>query len=605
MANPSKQFEMIRLYPNLSSDPSAGKVGEIYYNTIFQSLRLCIDPAPIWTSVGASTDSFQDKNVLLIGGGVWTNTDNATSNTLTFTDTAYLDAAGLSKTSNQINSGSFDMVNGDILYVDLNRINVPTILTPVLAQIDEIPFNTNRLIIARCINGIIIVNDRISLLPNSAGSLDQSSTTLDTQNSNLKLIGGGVWSLSSSNTLSWNASAYIQVSGLPIAANTVPDSSFVLSPGDFIYASVYRSGTSNVVTCVVGNTVPSELDIFVIAYYDGFVAWLANGERLTVGESKEAGESVSIELLSSLGAANWGDRTGQLRLLSEPIPSNLTILTPINKNGIDSTARSLSIRGLDVKFEGARINWQSGTILDYASGTNVIGTFIAPATVIADEQFRWYSVSLVKNFVNANNEVEFNIAITPSIQDSDILKASYVNNSIPVGQVLLQNTGGTIQPISQSNIIQNTIGAGATGASGTNKTIQFNNLDALDGDSRFIWDSSKGAIGLNGLEYNVLSSPIAINDNQTSWTSIISFNKTSYPFVIIEYSVIKSGIYRVGRFLLTNDGTNVGFNDDYTETGFSGINFYAQISGSDVNVIYTSTATGSSGILKFSARKWS
>jgi hypothetical protein len=58
MANPSKQFELIRLYPRLSSDPITGKVGEIYYNTSFNALRVCVSSSPLlWKAIGGGTVS--------------------------------------------------------------------------------------------------------------------------------------------------------------------------------------------------------------------------------------------------------------------------------------------------------------------------------------------------------------------------------------------------------------------------------------------------------------------------------------------------------------------------------------------------------------------
>lgn len=47
MANPSKQFEFIRLYPNLSSDPIAGRIGEFYWNTTINAPKVCVDDSPV------------------------------------------------------------------------------------------------------------------------------------------------------------------------------------------------------------------------------------------------------------------------------------------------------------------------------------------------------------------------------------------------------------------------------------------------------------------------------------------------------------------------------------------------------------------------------
>jgi hypothetical protein len=55
MGNPSKSFEFIRLYPKLSADPVSGKLGEMYFNTLNNSLRLCISESPLtWKSLGGS-----------------------------------------------------------------------------------------------------------------------------------------------------------------------------------------------------------------------------------------------------------------------------------------------------------------------------------------------------------------------------------------------------------------------------------------------------------------------------------------------------------------------------------------------------------------------
>lgn len=47
MANPSKSFEFIRLYPSLTADPVDGRVGEIFYNVTMNTLRICVDDSPV------------------------------------------------------------------------------------------------------------------------------------------------------------------------------------------------------------------------------------------------------------------------------------------------------------------------------------------------------------------------------------------------------------------------------------------------------------------------------------------------------------------------------------------------------------------------------
>lgn len=144
-------------------------------------------------------------------------------------------------------------------------------------------------------------------------------------------------------------------------------------------------------------------------------------------------------------------------------------------------------------------------------------------------------------------------------------------------------------------------GGGAAG--GANKDVQFNNGGALDGDSRLQWDATLGALDFNGMKYGVLSSGITLLDNQASPVLAVAYDKT-YNFVIIEYSISRGGESRVGRLILPNNGTSVSINDDFVDTASVGIVFSASIVGSNVNINYTSTSTGSNGTFKYTIRRW-
>jgi hypothetical protein len=609
MSNPSKHFEMIRLYPKLNADPATGKVGEIYYNTSINALKLCINSAPTWTVIGESTLPFQDKNALLTEGGVWDNTLNNPASELSFSQDAYIQLPGLPKTSNKIEPNTFTLLDGEVVYVDVNRTATPTTLTPAISNINALTFNSDRLILARCIGTTVIINNRLPLISGDKGSLDTFVRGYDNQNFNLKLVGDGKVFYQNNNLIFENDS-YVNIPGLPLAANKIEASAYTIDANEILYVVLNRTNTIQTLTPL---NVPIEtslpLDSFVIATNTGTDLILCTGDKLSENQIKSLGEGISVENLSIIGATDWKDKEGQLRILAEKAltPSGFTeftFITPANKIAIDQTQRSLSVKNLDVSFDGAKINWNTGEIFDY-SGVTLLSTFTAPNTLILDGFSRWYSVSLVPGAANLDNEIPLTLNILPATADSTTLKAPYAPNSIQLGQVLLSNVGGTIEPITQSSIIQNAIGAGATGASGPNSSIQFNNLDALAGDADLTWDSGEKELGLGLLKYEVLSLPLLVNDDQSSWQSLISFNKSLHRFVIVEYSLQKSGIYRVGRFLITNDGTNVGFNDDYTETAFSGVNFQAQVSGLNVEIVYTSTLTGANGIFKFSARKWS
>lgn len=141
-------------------------------------------------------------------------------------------------------------------------------------------------------------------------------------------------------------------------------------------------------------------------------------------------------------------------------------------------------------------------------------------------------------------------------------------------------------------------GAGPTGA------IQYNNAGTIDGNANFLIDTVDLSFNLNGLRQAVLSSAITISNNISSPTSLFTFSATSYKYAIIEYSIVRNSVYRVGRLLVANNGTITTDNDDYVETAATGVTLTADISGSNVRILYTSTNTGFSGTFKYSIRRW-
>lgn len=88
MNNPSKEFELIRLYPEFSTDPATGRVGEMYYNTASSSVRVCTSPAPVWVDVGSSGANTALSNLITTAINQSLNPGLAFANTLTLGTTA-------------------------------------------------------------------------------------------------------------------------------------------------------------------------------------------------------------------------------------------------------------------------------------------------------------------------------------------------------------------------------------------------------------------------------------------------------------------------------------------------------------------------------------
>ncbi len=147
-------------------------------------------------------------------------------------------------------------------------------------------------------------------------------------------------------------------------------------------------------------------------------------------------------------------------------------------------------------------------------------------------------------------------------------------------------------------------------AAGPDESIQYNNGGLLDGSSNFLIDTAgsyigiAGAIVLDGLSQSVLSGPITVVDN-TSNGVLFSYPASTFPYAVIEYSVVRDGCYRTGRLLVANDTSITSESDDYIETNATGITLTSTIVGSNVVVMYTSTSTGFNGIFKYSGRSWS
>jgi hypothetical protein len=153
--------------------------------------------------------------------------------------------------------------------------------------------------------------------------------------------------------------------------------------------------------------------------------------------------------------------------------------------------------------------------------------------------------------------------------------------------------------------------SGSTAAAGPNESIQYNSGGLLDGNSNFLIDTADsfigitGAIVLDGLSQSILSSPITLIDNTSSPTTLFSYPAASAPNAIIEYSIVREGMNRVGRFLVANNTSVTSESDDYVETNTTGVTLTATIVGSNVVVMYTTTSTGFNGTFKYSGRSWS
>lgn len=148
-----------------------------------------------------------------------------------------------------------------------------------------------------------------------------------------------------------------------------------------------------------------------------------------------------------------------------------------------------------------------------------------------------------------------------------------------------------------------------TAAAGSTGDVQYNNAGMLAADANFQWDSTNEALVLGSLSTSAMTTALTINDNQSSAATILTFSQTLAKFFVIEYSIIRNTESRIGRLLITHNGTVAAISDDQVDTGGTGIDtsaiiFSTTLSGGNLLVKYTSTSTGFTGTFKYSVRKW-
>jgi hypothetical protein len=155
---------------------------------------------------------------------------------------------------------------------------------------------------------------------------------------------------------------------------------------------------------------------------------------------------------------------GQLQIKAKTPASQRVVITGADVTTLDTRAVSQEMISFLMNFDGAEINFQSGSI--YASdGVTLIGSF-TPAT-IASGQYRWYAIGMVPGAIGPDSRITPTILITAGATDGATPtlapRAVLVGNK-KLGQVVVQETGSGIANIQQSHIVQLGVGSGGSGA---------------------------------------------------------------------------------------------------------------------------------------------
>ena len=171
---------------------------------------------------------------------------------------------------------------------------------------------------------------------------------------------------------------------------------------------------------------------------------------------------------------------GQLSLLEHPSDGNRIFITGADKELLDKTDLSQELKNLLLDFDGAEIDFSTGSIYK-EDGTTPLGINFTPVS-IASGQYRWYSVTLVASAVNVDNSIGGQLVVLAGSADGatpDLAPKPAFANGKKLGMIAIEGTGIGIQPIIQDNIRQLGVAGSGGGEGNANEIIESlrNQLD--------------------------------------------------------------------------------------------------------------------------------
>jgi len=149
-----------------------------------------------------------------------------------------------------------------------------------------------------------------------------------------------------------------------------------------------------------------------------------------------------------------------------------------------------------------------------------------------------------------------------------------------------------IDPVG-GEIVRATEGAGFEGTAGVynDSTSSFNFNDYVRYFS-----------GANYYEQSSLKSSTIANNTIGTLFTVASAGSEN---MIVDFSIVRNGIKETGTVVITTNGTDISSPKTGAGTGITGVDLYAEISGSDVLFRYNADASGSNGLVKYSVKRWS
>lgn len=339
---------------------------------------------------------------------------------------------------------------------------------------------------------IIAANDNyptaISKLDLAVSSGLSASALASNQDRLMRVIEGGTLKVSEPTVgtlrLANSAPYYVQIAGIAKDRNEIAAQNIdFAADGECAYVSVARAvpGAAAVITVTVADiaSVPTTANIFIIARrLDG---------RIHVGSlAMVAGDSKALDY------SELDKFFGQLKITPHPTVLFKAVISGVDRLMLDGSTLSQEMKNLVMDFDGAVINFSTGTILkadDVTSLGQNFTTFTIPVG-----SFFWYGVGIIPGAVNANNTISAQVLITPATAanaNAALAPLAAVGGTKKVGLVRMFNNAGSLE---QSLIRQFGVGSGSGGSGSGNANDFYIELKKRLDQSLFGWFTSNIAL---------------------------------------------------------------------------------------------------------------
>ena len=195
---------------------------------------------------------------------------------------------------------------------------------------------------------------------------------------------------------------------------------------------------------------------------------------------------------------------------------------------------------------------------------------------------------------------------------------SFVSNSQSVGHTAVNYTAADTSADSHFAGIDTELGDLTTALAGKLTTVADDTTPQLGGNldvngnslvstangNIVLAPNGTGAVVVGGMTVEK-KADLTITDDNTVGSAVYSYTAAGNDAVFIDY-VLHRGVdgTKYGTLALATDGTAVDMVATGGEMGATGVTFTAAIAAGTVTVSYTSTATGNSGVMAFTVRRW-